>query len=183
MSDIAKSLDCSIHKVEYWLKKYKITRRNKRDANYAKYNPNGDPFKIKVNLSQKEKNLYYLAIGLYWGEGGKTNYQTTRLVNSDPIMILVYYKFLINICQIIPSKIHFHLQTFKDNNVQIAKTYWANKLNISPANIHTSHPIPSQGKGSYKNINIHGVMAIDVYNTHFRAWIMEQLTKLGYNPD
>lgn len=183
MFDIARNMNVSIHKVQYWLTKYKIPRRNQKDANYAKYNPDGDPFNIKSNLSIDDQHLYYLAMGFYWGEGGKTNYQTTRLVNSDPTMILIFYKFLLNICRVKTSKIHFHLQTFKDNDIQVAKNYWAKTLGINAEYIHTSQPIPSQGKGNYKNINIHGVMAIDVYNTHFQKWMMEQLTKLGYNPN
>ena len=183
MHDIGLALNCSIHKVEYWLEKYHIDRRSLSEANYAKYNPQGDPFKIKDNLTLDEEKLFSLAIGLYWGEGGKTNYHSARLTNSDPALIIVYYKFLTTICQIQPSKIHFDLQTFKDNNIFQAKKYWSEKLNISPNIVNTSTPIPSQGKGTYKRISLYGVMTVGVYNTHFRAWMMEQLQKLGYNPD
>lgn len=183
MHDIALNLHCSIHRVEYWLKKYNINRRNQSDANYAKYNPDGDPFQIKENLSLDEDKLFSLAIGLYWGEGGKTNHQSARLTNSDPAMIMIYYKFLTTICQIKPAKIHFHLQTFKDNNIMLAKKYWSKKLHIAPNLVNTSKPIPTQGKGNYKRICANGVMTVGVYNTHFRAWMMEQLKKLGYNPD
>lgn len=183
MYDIAQTLDCSIHKVEYWLKKYNIDRRSLSEANYAKYNPHGDPFNVKENLSLEEEKLFSLALGLYWGEGGKTNHQSARLTNSDPAMVRAYYKFLTTICQIKPEKIHFHLQTFKDNSISQAKKYWSEKLNISPYLVNTSKPIPSQGKGNYKRININGVMTVGVYNTHFRTWMMEQLKKLGYNPD
>ncbi len=183
MFEISSILHCSIHKVEYWLKKYGVDRRNQSDANYAKYNPDGDPFQIKENLSLDEEKLFSLAIGLYWGEGGKTNYHSARLTNSDPALIIMYYKFLTNICQIKPPKIHFDLQTFKDNDITYAKKFWAKKLNLSDNLINTSKPIPSQGKGSYKRISKTGVMTVGVYNTHFRAWMMEQLKKLGYNPD
>lgn len=183
MYDIAKNLNCSIHKVEYWLEKYKIARRNRSDANYAKYNPDGDPFQIKENLSLEEERLFFLAIGLYWGEGGKTVNYSTRLCNSDPHLIIIFYKFLTTICQIKPSKIHFHLQTFKDNNITTARKFWAKKINISPELITTCKPIPSQGKGAYKKISSYGVMTVGVYNTHFRTWMMEQLKKLGYNPE
>jgi hypothetical protein len=180
MADIAKILNCSIHKVEYWLIKHQIARRNRSDANYAKYNPNGDPFSIKPNLSREEQNLYFLAVGLYWGEGGKTNLQSARLTNSDPSVIRIFYTFLTDICQIKPLKIHFHLQTFKDNDIMLAKNYWAERLKISPDLVNTSKPISSQGRGSYIKINPYGVMTIGVYNTHFRAWMIQQLQKLGY---
>lgn len=183
MHDISVALHCSIHKVEYWLKKYNISRRSQSAANYIKYNPNGEPFHIKEKMSASDLNLYYLSLGLYWGEGGKSNYQSARLTNSDPALIAIYYKFLLKVCGLKAEKVHFHLQTFKDNDIVLAKEYWAEKLNISPALVHTSKPIPSQGKGTYKRISAYGVMTVGVYNTHFRTWMMEQLQKLGYNPD
>ena len=183
MYDISKILQCSVHKVEYWLEKNHISRRNQSDANYAKYNPDGEPFQIKEDFSIQEQNLYYLALGLYWGEGGKTNYHSARLTNSDPALVLIYYQFLTIICQIKFDKIRFNLQTFKDNNIIAAKEYWSKRLKISPDKINTCSPIPPQGKGTYKRISQYGVMTVGVYNTHFRAWMMEQLAKLGYNPD
>ena len=183
MYDISVILHCSINKIVYWLNKYQISRRNKSDANYAKYNPDGDPFLIKDDLTHKELDLYSLAIGLFWGEGNKRCTTAVRLVNSDPQLMQQWCTFLRTICTIRESKIHFHLQTFKDNDVITAKKYWSEQLGISPERIHTSKPIPSQGKGNYKKISTYGVMSTDVYNTHFRSWMMEQLQKLGYNPD
>lgn len=183
MHDISNSLDCSIHKVQYWLEKYQILRRSRSDANYAKYNPAGEPFQIKTNLTPQEMSLYYLALGLYWGEGGKTVSHSTRLCNSDPELINIFYKFLTTICQIKPEKIHFHLQTFKDNDINLAKNYWSKSLGIIPSRITAGTPTKSLGHGTYKKISRYGVMTVGVYNTHFRAWMMEQLHKLGYNPD
>ncbi len=183
MFDISQTLECSIHKVAYWLTKYEIPRRSLADANYAKYNPSGDPFQIKNDLSLAEERLHSLAIGLFWGEGNKRFLTGIKICNSDPDLILQWCSFLRTICQVREDKIHFHLQTFKDNNLILAKEYWANKLSVSPARIRTSKPIPSQGKGTYKRISVYGVISVDVYNTHFRAWMMEQLYKLGYNPD
>ncbi len=182
MFDIASILHCSIHKIEYWLRKYNIPRRNRSDANYAKYNPDGEPFTIKSPLTPKEQNLYHLALGLYWGEGGKTVNHSTRLGNSDPSLILIYYKFLRDICQIASPKIHFHLQVFKDTDISNAKKHWSDILNIDQSKITTGKPTKSLGRGSYKKVSQYGVMTVGVYNTHFHTWIMEQLQQFGYNP-
>lgn len=183
MQDIASNLQVSLHKVAYWMEIHKIRRRSRSQANYLKYNPDGEPFSIKKRLTKEDTRLFYLALGLYWGEGGKTVNHSTRLVNSDPALIKNFYRFLIRICQIKPSKVHFHLQTFKDNSIEKAKQYWATQLNINPRQITLSKPIPPQGTGSYRHISKYGVMTLGVYNTHFHSWMMEQLSKLGYNPE
>ncbi len=51
--------------------RYGIKKRNIADAVYAKSNPSGDPFKVKMILTKDEELLKYLALGLYWGEGNK----------------------------------------------------------------------------------------------------------------
>jgi hypothetical protein len=47
MAAIAGLHNCSVHKIEYWMKVYGIARRTRSDATYLKRNPHGDPFLIK----------------------------------------------------------------------------------------------------------------------------------------
>lgn len=183
VKEIADQLGYSEYKIRHVLSTQNTPIRTRSQANYYKYNPHGDPFSIKNHPTPSELNLKYLALGLYWGEGCKTNYQCIRLINSDPMLIKQFYLFLINFCQISPGKIRYYLQTFKDNDICSAKIFWSSILAIEPTRINTSKPTPSQGKGNYKKICKNGVMAIAVYNTHFHTWVMEELKKLGYNPD
>ncbi len=66
MQGIADKMGWSIHKVSYWLEKYNISRRSPSEAAYLKWNPNGDPFHIKRNLTLKDHILFGLGIGLFW---------------------------------------------------------------------------------------------------------------------
>ncbi|MBU3964305.1 hypothetical protein KJ591_00035 [Patescibacteria group bacterium] len=66
---IVDKTDWSYHQVIYWMDKYNIHRRSRSEANYVKYNPNGDPFKIKENLTKNEVALKGLGLGIYWGDG------------------------------------------------------------------------------------------------------------------
>ena len=72
MSEVADKLGFSRHKVAYWMKKMKIPRRSRSEAGYLKYNPNGDPFRIRTNLGIEESFLMGLGLGIYWGEGSKS---------------------------------------------------------------------------------------------------------------
>lgn len=44
MQEIANILNCSVHKVAYWMNQHNINRRSISDAVYMKLNPDGDPF-------------------------------------------------------------------------------------------------------------------------------------------
>lgn len=179
LAEIASTLDVSVHKVTYWMWKYKITTRSISEAVYLKHNPGGEPFKIKADLTLEEEKLKSLSLGLYWGEGNKTSSHAVRVTNSDPGVINKFHEFLLNICQVRTDKIGYYLQTFKDNDMDKARHYWASNLKIDPNQIRTGKPVHSLGKGTYKKINRFGVMTIGFFNTHLKDWIMGELGKLG----
>ena len=180
MPEMAKHLDCSVHKVVYWMDKYKISRRSWSSATYHKQNPNGHPFKIKKHLTKEETKLKHLVLGLYWGEGRKTGKHALSIGNSDPHLLKHFRNFLLNIYQVNPDKIKYYLQTFNDNDLQKSVDFWGSKLKIKPSKISCSKPIPSLGKGTYKRINKYGVLSIYVSNIFLRKNIMNDLKELGY---
>ncbi|TRZ47854.1 hypothetical protein D4S03_10950 [bacterium] len=179
LSEIATKLNFSVHKITYWMSSYKIPCRKRSEANYIKHNPDGEPFKIKTRLTRDEVKLKYMALGLYWGEGNKTTNYAVRVTNSDPGVIRQFMSYLIDICRIKEEKLGFYLQTFKDNDLVVARKYWGDSLGIDSQLIKTTKPIHSMGKGSYKKICKYGVMTIGFFNTHLKAYIMDELGKLG----
>jgi len=50
MQEISDKTGRSLHQVIHCLNKYNIPRRSPSEAAYLKWNPNGDPFKLKINL-------------------------------------------------------------------------------------------------------------------------------------
>jgi len=179
LSEIAQISNFKVHKIIYWMDRYGIRRRRQSEANYIKANPKGEPFKIKHRLTRDETRLKYLALGLYWGEGSKTTNHSTVVTNSDPMMIRIFYDYLIELCGAERDKIKFYLQTFKDNDADAARTHWMNELKINGPVIRIGKPIGSQGKGTYKKLNKYGVMQIAFFNTHFKTYLMNELRKLG----
>jgi len=59
-------------KVCYWLQQWDIPKRSVSEALYVKHNPGGDPFSER-NLDTGDLFLFGLGLGLYWGEGTKSN--------------------------------------------------------------------------------------------------------------
>lgn len=179
LSEIADYTGFKTHKIIYWMDKFGIKRRIRSEANYIKANPKGEPFTVKNRLTRDEAKLKYLALGLYWGEGGKAANYGVRITNSDPGVIKVFLEYLRKICRAKEDKIHFYLQTFKDNDIEIAKGYWSEQLKVGPKRINTGTPIPSMGKGTYKKISTYGVMSLGFFNSHLQSYILNELGKLG----
>ncbi len=180
MSEIAKKLKCSPHKVVYWMNKYGIKRRTLSEAIYLKSNPNGDPFKIRDNLSNEEKFLYGLGLGIYWGEGDKRTKNAIRLTNTDPELIKTFTKFLLTICQLEKRKLLYNLICFNDSNPDEVRSYWAKELKISKEKFGKIVQIPQQGKGTYRRKSKYGVCILIVSNMKLKAWIMNDIGKI-YN--
>ncbi len=179
MSEIAHDLDCSIHKVAYWMEKYGIKRRSPSEATYLKANPHGDPFNIKNRLDSKEMFLYGLGVGIYWGEGDKVSKNALRVANTDPYVIKTFTKFLLDICGLEKRKLLYNLISFNDSNPEDARVFWAKELKISPQKFGKIVQIPSQGKGTYKKKSKSGVCIIIVCNMKLKDWMMKQIKAIA----
>jgi transposase len=175
MSEIAKYLNCSIHKVVYWMEKYSIKRRSLSEATYLKANPDGDPFSIKNRFNAKDMFLYGLGVGIYWGEGDKKSKNAVRVTNTDPGIIKTFRRFLLDICGLKKRKLLYNLIAFNDSNLEVVRNFWVKELKISPEKFGKIVQIPSQGKGTHKKKSKHGVCILIVCNMKLKDWMMKQI--------
>jgi hypothetical protein len=177
MSEIAQLKGCSVHKVEYWMKTFGIRRRSRSDATYAKSNKQGDPFRIIDPITKSDYFLKGMALGLYWGEGNKKNIHSVRLGNTDPRMINMFRKYLIELCSVRPDKIKYSLQVFSDVSPDIALLYWLKELNVGRESFTKTVSVIKSGKvGTYKVKNLYGVCTINVHNKKLRDIIVSELS-------
>ncbi len=168
MMEIAEKLSVSHHKVCYWMEKHDIPRRTRSEATYVKRNPNGDPFLIKTKLSKEEAEPKGLGLGLYWGEGTKTNKTSVRLSNTDPTLVNKFVEFLIVICGVAKNTLRFSLQVFDDMGVEETENYRQMKLGVKSEQFYKTTVTPSQGKGTYKSKTKHGVLTVYCHNKKLR---------------
>ncbi len=182
MTEIAILLNCSVHKIVYWMDKYNLKRRTLSEALYLKLNPDGEPFKIKTDLNKKEIFLRGLGLGIYWGEGEKISKGLVRVTNTDPAILRMFRRFLLDISQLKEHKLLYQLICFNDSDPQEAKRYWAKELKISEAKFGKIVQIPSQGKGTYRKKSHYGVCVLAVANIKLKSWIMEKIEKLKKLP-
>ena len=177
-SKIAKKLKCSPNKVTYWLQKHNIKKRTISEAVYAQSNPNGDPFEVQCPSTNRDWFLLGLGLGLYWGEGTKSNRHSVRLGNTDPKLILMFLKFLDSAYKINKSKLHFGLQIFSDMNPEEALRFWMEELVVSRSQFQKVIVTPSRGEGTYRKKTQHGVLTIYFNNKKLRDIIVGAIQEL-----
>lgn len=170
MMEIGKEVGYSLSGVKYWMDKYSIPRRSRDEANYLKYNPQGDPFKIKRLNTKKDRELFNLGIGLFLGEGTKKNKFKVVLTNSDPKIIKLFLAFLKDICGVKEDKIKAALNVFDDINLQEALNFWQKETGIPQSRFVKTIVRKSKG-GTYKNKSKYGTITIYVSNIKLKQLI------------
>ena len=175
---IAGLFRCSLRKVDYWLKRYFIPKRNISEAIYAKRNPKGDPFKIRLPDNMENAMLYGLGLGLYWGEGTKSNKNSIRLGNTDARLIKSFIQFLVKIYGIETKKLRFGLQIFNDVSARRALAYWRKELRATPRQFQKVVVSRVRGESSYKNKSKYGVLTIYFNNKRLRDILCTTIERL-----
>lgn len=178
VAQIAKIERCSENKINYWLRKYNIPKRSISEAVYLKHNPLGDPFKITNPKNVEETILFGIGLGLYWGEGTKSNKFSIRLGNTNPRIILKFIEFLVKIYNIKKEKLKFGLQIFSDMGRAEVLRYWLKELGVSASQFQKVIVTPSRGIGTYGRKTKYGVLTVYYHNKKLRDMLCGALEKL-----
>ncbi|MDO8504652.1 MAG: helix-turn-helix domain-containing protein [Candidatus Liptonbacteria bacterium] len=113
--------------------------------------------------------LFISGIMLYWGEGDKNIKNPIRLTNTDPRMINVYIKFLIEILKINPDKIKLGLIIYPDNSDQECKNFWSRSTASRVTFVKTQ---VINGRHPTKRLS-HGICMVSTRNKYIKIKILE----------
>lgn len=177
-AQIAKYVKCSENKINYWLGKYEIKKRNISDAIYELRNPLGDPFLIKKPKTLEQGILFGLGLGIYWGEGLKRGKGAVRLTNTDPKMVRKFVDFLEEFCGIDKNKLKFSVQIFNDISKEKALNYWSKELKVNENQFYKTIISKVRGKGTYKYKSEYGVIIVYFNNVKLKKIILEMIEKI-----
>jgi hypothetical protein len=177
MSDIALKLDCSVNKVVYWMNVHKMERRSISDAIYIKHNPNGDPFTLKPIKTKSDAELLGMGLGLYWGEGTKSNKHCVRLGNTDPSLLKTFILFLTELFGVKKSDMRFGLQIFTDINPSEAMEYWTRELGVEASQFYKIVVTISGSIGTYRKKSQYGVVTVYYHNKKLRDIVVNMLPR------
>lgn len=176
MAETAKISGWSVHQIQKHLDEAGIIRRSRSEATYLKRNPDGDPFSFAEPKTLSEAKLLGWGLGLYWGEGTKSDKGSIRLGNTDPALLRKFVRFLTEICHVLPNKIRYGLQIFQDIDQQVAVDYWLRELNIVREQLLPTVVVsPRQGHGTYRRKSRYGVVTIYFHNKKLRDLLVSML--------
>lgn len=108
-----------------WYGKRGGSRKRKQKLEMAAHDRAQD---LVSSMSEKEKAIFLAA--LYWGEGGKTDFNFT---NSDPEMVRVFVNGLRDIFGISQDEIRASIRIYEDLDSRTVLNYWS-KITGIPVN-------------------------------------------------
>ena len=110
-----------------------------------------------------KRDLFILGIGLYIGEGSKTQNQV-RIVNSDPQVICLAIRWFEEAFGL--SKQHFSptIHLYPDNDVQESLLFWADVTGIPLSQFGKPHIDTREKKSKKKGLLRHGTAHLYVYS-------------------
>jgi len=124
--EIALKLDVSMDAVYYFMRHNKIKRRDKNEANRLRFQKALPSFKLRNISNAYLEKLRIIGTMLYWGEGSKWDGEViVDFANSDKDMILLFLKFLREVCGVDEKKLrvfpYFYANQDADENIR----YWS----------------------------------------------------------
>lgn len=75
------------------------------------------------------RDLFMLGLGIYIGEGSKTNH-IIRVINSDPRIINLAIKWFQTACSLEKDNFTLAIHLYPDNNIKQALTFWSKETSI-----------------------------------------------------
>jgi len=129
-----------------------------------------------------KREVWLIGTALYWAEGTKQKEnnpsQKVRFSNFDPRMIKLFLKWLREIYSIPLENLNFEIYIHETANIEEAKKYWSNVLNLPITKFQKVRLKKHKIKTNRKNINknYYGLLAISVkrstnLNRKIMGWI------------
>lgn len=127
---IADHFGVSIHASYYTLRSLDVPRRSAEETNRIRFEAKPLSYNIKTELTEKEKQLKMAAIMLYWAEGYKVGKGTVDFANSDPDMVVIFGKFLSEICRVDRKRVRLHLYAYEGQDIENLMRFWCKLLKL-----------------------------------------------------
>ena len=76
-----------------------------------------------------QRDLFMVGLGLYIGEGAKSD-QTILLVNSNPAIVNLMVRWFTKALKIPRENLRIRIHAYPDNDIELSLDYWSKKTNI-----------------------------------------------------
>jgi len=93
----------------------------------------------------KHHPLFVSGVIIYWTEGDKIS-PSFRVTNTDPLMIKLFVRFLLEICRMPKNKIRINLLLYPDLNPDSCISYWSKETGLDSEHFAKSTVIQGRHK-------------------------------------
>jgi len=164
-------------KVVYWLRKYRIPKRSRSEALYLRINPEGDPFKIKAELSSAEEKLKAAGLLLWVTEGSVKDKESVGTSNSDPALITLFVEFLLRVCGVEKSRIRMRVLYYPNMEMSVdeVREFWAQATGLDQAQIKINN---YRAVHNHRAKSRYGTARVEVSNIRLRVLMEQWLNEL-----
>ena len=174
--EIAKSLGMNPQTLYELMRKNKILRRSRSESNFVT-NKNKPQFQLRRELTLEQERLRIAGLMLYWAEGAKGRH-SVDLANTDPQVILVFLRFLREICGVAESRLRVYLFIYERQEVEPIRQYWSRLTRIPVAQFQKPYVSKFQQGRTRRRVLENGVIHIR-YNDkrllqQILTWIQEE---------
>ena len=113
------------------MRKNGLARRKTHESNTIRFNRAEPSFKLKKINNQKLRILKIIGTMLYWGEGSKSDEMTVDFANSDKDMIVLFLKFLREVCGVDEKRLRAFPYFYANQNVSKNINFWSKVTKVS----------------------------------------------------
>jgi AcrR family transcriptional regulator len=188
LDEIAERLALPKTTVYYWIKDLPLGRERRWSRGQRKGNA-----KMQANYRDRREAAYEQGLAefdeliklptfrdfvvLYIAEGYKRSRHTASICNSDPVIVAMAAVWMRRLSG---KDFVVRVQHHSDQEPDALRRFWAATLQVYPSRIRL---VPKSNSGKLRARSwrcVHGVAAINVYDTYFRARLgawMDQLTQ------
>jgi len=123
----------------------------------------------------RERDLFFIGISLYWGEGSKTKRGSVEFSNSDPRLIEIMMRFFSIICVVPKEKYRGHVYLHPHLDATRAEKYWSRISGIPLKQFHKTTQQHNKASQNKKDSLPYGTFSIGVYDTklflNIKGWM------------
>ncbi|MBI3322377.1 MAG: hypothetical protein HYZ94_01695 [Candidatus Omnitrophica bacterium] len=147
-----------------WMRKFEIPRRDYCATSNLYYSKTKPQFLWKKKLTPEQKRLKTAGLMLYWAEGAKQGH-TVDLSNTDPDLILVFLRFLREICGVAESRLRVFFYVYEKQDIAEIRRYWSSLTQIPESQFQKPYVSRYRTDRAHQNVLPYGVIHIRYSDT------------------
>lgn len=183
MQQVADHFSVHLGAVLYALRKHYVARRTTTESNRLRFESKPLSYNVKQDLTREEERLKLAATMLYWAEGYKVG-SSIDFANSDPAMVVIFRRFLTEICQIDESRLRASMYCYEGQDIESLHAFWSGVLKIPRSQFQKPYIKQAASPGPRGPRMIHGLVHVRYCDTkllrQMLIWIDEyQLECVG----